>query len=489
MAGGGLLEDDVDVLICSPKESFWSTVKNLLTDYNPLRKTYVNNVEKLLETQDLEKIFESEHGSEAIFNPLLAIVDAQENTQTTSEWVQSLKMSYPHVPVMVLYNSETPIDLNAVLKNGADSCYHFPFELEFFREQLLSNLDVDDEDAPPLPFSLVPIKLNELRPGTIIPFSLYLKLPSSEKILCIRKKNNRVDQKTIDKFSQSKEETAFVRRSELNAFFKYAREFSETSTVDEDYSLTEYFIEKKAKLRSLFNYFLDSGEPNFDQGRLVLNEIQNFAQSYGIHSKMENQEIKSLFTNFSGHNSSVFHDALATSVFTGLFAKICRFPENEIQSALIAGLLHNIGLSELSPHGNFDSQLNLSYQNTRAYRSYGSLGLNLIKSRKVSIPLDIGKAIEQCEERIDGSGYPFGHENGKLSKLSKVLQIAIEFNRMVQHSDQHKALLPEESVKKIFDSNNENKEFDSKTLNLIYFFFAKNFEMSAADDFLNKLVG
>ncbi len=484
MAGGGLLEDDVDVLICSPKESFWSTVKTLLSGFYPYRKTWVDSVEKLLEAPDLEKVFEKEHGSEALFNPLLAIVDAQEDTQLTSEWVQALKMSYPHVPAVVLFTTEAPVNHAIVKKNGATRCMHYPFDAEYISDIILDLAPVDLVGDSIPTSALVPVDLEDFAADTIIPCSMFLRLPTNNKTLCLRKKNGKVDERTLSKFRKTPSHRVYIKKTELKAFYEYAREHLPEGEI----SSTERFQKTKDKIQSIMSVFLDEAELDYDEGKEILKGCEEILEDLQISKKNKDEKIKTMIRSHTGHQITTYNEAINVCVYSAIFAQLCRFEEDEIKEIAIAGLLHNIGLSGLSTELVLKNPSELEDEEWEEYKGYPKRAIFLIKRRKVPLLEISSKVIEQAWERIDGSGIPRGSNGVAVSKHSRIVHIAIEFNKLTQMDAQGKFYSARPAIEKLIAQNQEVSKLDLRMLNLIYAFFKKHYKTGEEKEMLAKLV-
>ncbi len=115
----------VDVLIGSPRDSFWDAVKAILKGYYPYQLNHFRSIDQILESNPEN------------FKPILALIDGQDGTATTNEWVQSTKMKHPDCRVIVLHSAAAALDFNTVKKNGADEMMHINFDREFISDMVL----------------------------------------------------------------------------------------------------------------------------------------------------------------------------------------------------------------------------------------------------------------------------------------------------------------------------------------------------------------
>ncbi len=484
-----ILEDHVDVVICSPNESFWGDVKNLLSGFYPYRQTWVNKVDDLLEVENLEKIFIKEHGEEELFNPLLAIVEAQEDTQKSSEWVQALKMSYPHVPTLVIFKTEAPIVHQVVKKNGASKTMHYPYDAEFISDIILELAPVDlVGDSIPVS-ALVPVDLEDFEPDTEIPSGMYIRLPANNKTLCLRKKDSKVDERTLKKFLKSPSHRVLIKKTELKAFMSYARDVMQARGNQDLVSATERFQNTKYKIQNMMATFLDEDELDYDEGKKILEDCESILEDLLVHKNISDDRILRLLRSHTGHIKTNYNDAINVCAYSAIFAQILKFEPDECKEIALGGLLHNIGLAGIPTKFTTKAINELEEEDWAEYKLYPKRAIFMIKRRKVPLLEIATKCIEQSMERIDGSGFPKGYSGVAVSKFSRVVNIAIEFNKLTSMNSNGKFYNPRDAIFQLIKDNQEVASLDLRNLTVLANYFKKHYKTAEERDELKRLVG
>ncbi|MFP4383043.1 MAG: HD-GYP domain-containing protein [Spirochaetia bacterium] len=92
-----------------------------------------------------------------------------------------------------------------------------------------------------------------------------------------------------------------------------------------------------------------------------------------------------------------------------------------------SALLHTIGMIRLPPQL-YLSKKKLGPQEKKAITAHPVLGFKILKS--FNFPTSICLAVLECQEHIDGSGYPRGITGEKISLYAKIIRISSSFSAL-----------------------------------------------------------
>ncbi len=122
-----------------------------------------------------------------------------------------------------------------------------------------------------------------------------------------------------------------------------------------------------------------------------------------------------------------FH-SISVSYLSVCLARWSRIEESEMLSIALAGALHDIGKSKISPEIlNKTEQLSLSEKTE--LRKYPVYGYHLVKAVNPSSD-SILLGVLQHQEREDGSGYPLGLPSSSIHPYAKLVAISDIFHAM-----------------------------------------------------------
>ncbi len=113
------------------------------------------------------------------------------------------------------------------------------------------------------------------------------------------------------------------------------------------------------------------------------------------------------------------------SVVVGITFKL---PPHKLIELGTAALLHDIGMVKLPPQIYMTDQ-KLNPQQKKAITANTVLGFKVLKEFSFSMPVALG--VLECRERLDGSGYPRGLTDEKLSLYGRILAVTSSYAALV----------------------------------------------------------
>ncbi|MBN1532000.1 MAG: PAS domain S-box protein [Spirochaetes bacterium] len=111
-------------------------------------------------------------------------------------------------------------------------------------------------------------------------------------------------------------------------------------------------------------------------------------------------------------------------------AETMQLTEQEIMGIRLAALIHDLGKISI-PAEILSKPSRLSETEFKLIMTHPEVGYNILKD--IEFPWPIREIVLQHHERIDGSGYPCGLDNGEILPESKILAVADVTEAMASH--------------------------------------------------------
>lgn len=434
-------QNKVDVLILGPKNFIGVEISKILNGYQPYNLINFDTVETLMSAAETD------------VNPQLALVSADKDTTSTCEWVQTTKMTYPHVPIIVLHDSSAKLNHYKAEKNGAKYIMHLFYDREFISDRILQLAPVEmDGDHIPLS-ALVAIHAEDFEPGTKIDFNLYVHLPSNQKTLLFRKAGSILDDKAIAKIRSSAGQRVYIRKTQLPLFFKYASGVLKQRNQTDVVCQTEKLQKAKSEIQAIMAYFLDEEDSGYEHGKQILERCDTIIKEFGLNQNLNSEQIFFKLVAHSAQPQTIYNDCVNLCAYATLFAKILDMDTNAARTAALAGILSTIGIATLPRDLFTKSQKMWTHKEFEEYKHYPTHSVTLIKKNKVPLDPDVAKIIEQHRERTDGSGFPIGSKGTQIHKLAKLLGIAFRFQQLTSLQDGQMTMTPILAIEQIVKEN------------------------------------
>lgn len=429
----------VDVLITSQRENFWQDVQTILRGYYPYKLHFMKDTDSILTPAET-------------ITPLLALVDGHGGTLQTSEWVQSVKMTYPDCPLIVLYGPEDELDFTLVKKNGANFIMHASFDREFVSDMIL-NLAPVDMSGTEIPVSaLLPIEMNDINTDEDINFDVYIYLPSNGKSFRVRKGGGKIDDRLLEK-SDITQQRLYIKKTQIKPFFEYARTILTMRDVANPVPQTERIYKSKKLIHEIISEILNSEAGDFQAGKAIFERCRLVLTELEVNKERSPEErIKEIY-KFTGHPRSTYQDALSMAVFAANFASFLGMDGVKCESAALAGLLHNVGLSKLPLSAGTKKPKDYSPEEFAEYKLYPDRSVILTKTKKVPLPQEVSTGIVQHQENADASGFPHGLASDKIEPMGKVLRLAMRFLELTSLDGDQPGMTPKAAIASIRDES------------------------------------
>lgn len=162
------------------------------------------------------------------------------------------------------------------------------------------------------------------------------------------------------------------------------------------------------------------GDGAFSKHELIAEVDQLFARKTNI-------EVFDMLSCMNSVDDSVYAHSLNVALISRAIGKWLKMSKHELDELTIAGLLHDIGKTEI-PDEVLNKQGKLSDEEFNLIKSHAMKGSKILK--KANLDSDVVFAALQHHERSDGSGYPRGLESDEISDFAAIIAIADVYDAM-----------------------------------------------------------
>ncbi len=167
----------------------------------------------------------------------------------------------------------------------------------------------------------------------------------------------------------------------------------------------------------------------------------------------------------AGHQLKV--SKLATAI-----AREMKLPQDKIEGARIASLIHDIGKISI-PSEILSKPTKLSKIEYSLIKDHSQIGYDILKS--IEFPWPLAMVVLQHHERVDGSGYPQGLKDEDILMEAKIIGVADVVEAMSSHRPYRPALGIDKALEEI--SQNRGILYDSEIVDIcIKLFKEKSFK-------------
>lgn len=203
------------------------------------------------------------------------------------------------------------------------------------------------------------------------------------------------------------------------------------------------FIEKYAvvcnKSKSLFTYTRKNQYLPYDIFRELADQ--------DLYELLHEKRILAYLYRLKPLLDDVYFHAVNVGLIAGLIARWNDFPERMVHALILGGLLHDIGKVKI-PKFILDNFGALDADEQTLFKLHPLYGYTMIKSVRHSMP-ELQRAVLEQHEYRDGSGYPMGIGEDKISDFAKILAIANGYDEMTSNFFYQKSMTPFQALENL----------------------------------------
>lgn len=200
---------------------------------------------------------------------------------------------------------------------------------------------------------------------------------------------------------------------ELSVFYVYVEDDRLDDVMVEDERLTEL---KQITMKSMSNIIKNIHRCSSKNLKESLNVVEDM-----IGYVIELGDVNKSLYDIQTYDNYTYVHSLDTCIMAAFLGMSTGLKEWELKELGIGAILHDVGKTRVS-NKIVNKQGRLTEEEFNEIKKHTIYGGEILR-KNITIPDSVISIVEQHHERIDGKGYPYGLENGQISKFAKVVCI------------------------------------------------------------------
>ncbi|MFK8139166.1 MAG: HD-GYP domain-containing protein [Bdellovibrionales bacterium] len=402
---------------------------------------------------------------------ILKISSDSSNDQNL-ELIQKLKKYHPDIKILAVFSRKIESDQAVFLDSGVDYIYQYPFEDELLINTVFEICPIDLGDRNLSIDILARVNITDIKAGDQLPFSLYVFLPANEKIIPYNKKDQPLDSQVVSKFSEHSHYNLYIKKSELKDYLDYcAKGLTELSAANMDHRKKQKAINNE--LKSLMGGFFTSTEGDEKDQNQIIDNLGKVL-SHLDDASGDKEDLVKTVEHVASQQLTNFTHSRNVATYCALFGMSVGI--NEPQSLRMGGLLHDLGMSDLTSNLLTKDFNKMSEDEQAQFKLHPGNAKLTLMSKGVNLPKFVMNMITQHHELPDGSGFPYGLKSQEIDPFAKICAFADVFDTLTSVREGYVQLSPEKAMIKIAG-------LDGAQPDLI---FEEEFHLPIIVDFLGK---
>ena len=377
------------------------------------------------------------------------------------ELAQCLKFQFPDQGVFFLTDSNENFTPKELKRNGFDEAYLLPIDEAKFVQTIK---DTISDATLVAKTSFRAVSVIDIAADSSLNFDVSLYFPLNDRYVLISNAGDSLDIQRVEKLKKYRINSIYIPKDQLPNFYTYsAKQLALLSSPNKQMSETERKERLGSAIRDLMTSVFDAGNTSIKEGKNIVSNCNTVIKTYIMESRPSDwyKKVLSIMTDEEdtyGHLSRVASFASLLSI--GL--QIGK-PE-ELASA---GLFHDIGMVALPLEMQNKREDEITDDQKALYQTHPEKSIQLIQARKLIIPESVKNAILQHHERWNGSGYPKGLAEARISPEASILAMADQLDNLTCRYEGKKGMSPSAAIAQIKQKKMFNSEFIEKVSRLI----------------------
>ncbi len=288
--------------------------------------------------------------------------------------------------------------------------------------------------------NFLPIQSLDIEAESKITFNLYVNLPLNNRYILYRRAGGQVELERLEKLTRGSVSNFYIEKKDYNTFVNYVaqRLCSLVRPGEGDNRLA-----MQTAARAILSSTLDQNDPSIATvmmanlkditGMIIENTFVNVdSQSRKLFHRLASLSEKG--TDFQKHPVNVASLAVLMTYGIGYSR------EQILTDVAMAGLLHDVGLSQVPPTVATLAHdvLKLQIRDRELIYKHPILAVEFLEEKKIPLSTLAKTIILQHHEEFNGNGYPYGIRGYMINELSQILRVADEidliFSQMTTNS-------------------------------------------------------
>ncbi len=364
------------------------------------------------------------------------------------EVAQVLRMQFPKAQILYVTPHRDGFERKVFIKNGFSDAYLLPWDNSAFHDVVREGI----ARANSAEKVYKTVRLVDIQAGTTLEFNTFIHLPMNNKYVRFSGAGDPIDPERAQKLAKSQISAVQVDLVEMPKFYEYTARRLHEMGKDGTISETERQEKMKHAVRELIGGIFNTTakDSTVESGKAVIQDCQQIVSAYIGQSDTKNNWFGKLM-NLADNKSTTYDHAASVSTLAALFSMALGIGKPE--DLAIAGVLHDIGLSELPEALQQKKELELSPEEFELFKTHPEKTLGLVRQRKLIVPEIVLKVIAQHHEKWNGTGYPKKLVQKRICPEAQLLAIADLFDEFTAVKEGQPRLTPAEALKKILALN------------------------------------
>jgi putative nucleotidyltransferase with HDIG domain len=218
--------------------------------------------------------------------------------------------------------------------------------------------------------------------------------------------------------------------------------------IDYQKYLKKLHLEYKEALKSIFIHV--------KMGKLLkTKEVKNIVKTY-VNNYFKKPDLVINIARLKDYDEYTFMHSLNVCVLSIALGSRVGLDADNLNILGLGGLLHDIGKMKLS-ESLINKKGSYNAEEYNAVKKHPIYGYEILKENP-EIPMGTLMAVLQHHENVDGSGYPLGLKDMKISKYAKIVSIVNAYDTLTNDTPYSSAVIPPKALNEIL--NNMGTQFD-----------------------------
>ncbi|MBQ9926487.1 MAG: HD-GYP domain-containing protein [Lachnospiraceae bacterium] len=233
-------------------------------------------------------------------------------------------------------------------------------------------------------------------------------------------------------------------------------------------NLDEPTYAEKIRQSPEFIKFRDEFRQDVDSFKQVVNDVVEKGAPLNVDRLMNHTlnilepgwtspNIFDMLHSMREYDDATYVHCMNVALICNVFARWLHLSEEEIRTATISGLLHDIGKTQI-PDSIIKKPGKLTEEEYSIVKTHPQVGHQMLASS--ALPKSILNAVLLHHEKCDGSGYPFGFSGDQIDPYAKIVSIADVYDAMTSARIYRGPLCPFKAIA-LFESEGLQK-YDTK---------------------------
>ncbi len=386
-----------------------------------------------------------------------------------SEIAQATRSFFVENPIFYTTRKRVGFDRKVLIKNGFTDAFLLPLDGNEFREAVLESIKKGDPRGAKIYRS---VNLTDIQAGSKLSFDVSIYMPMNKKYIKVTASGEEMDKDRLDKLAKHNQNSVFIEKDELPKFYEYsATQLKEKGGSSGAMSETERKDRLRTAVRDLITLTLNDTSTNvatMDEGKTIVNQALEVIDTYILNESPRDWASKVNQTIGTATDiADTYSHTARVATFAALFA--IGLKKGQPQILALAGLFHDIGLTEVSEGILNKPENRRSKDELTSYQLHLDASCKIIKERKLIVPEEVTKAILQHHERFDGTGYPKALPGARICIEAQILALADKFDYLTCAQSGKNWLTPVQAIELML----KDTQFDPELLKKFQGLFPK----------------